>query len=491
MGKRKMKAESQKANNQKANNTEQANDAGKIPEPPQGWQRFVWLGPGFLWMVSAAGSGEMLFTPRVAAQYGYALLWALLAAVILKWFINREVGRFAVCTGATVLEGFRRLPGPKNWAVWVIVVPQLVVAAASLAGLAAAAATALILVLPGDVRLWMIISICASTALVLYGKYKGLEWTARILAVVLAVASLAAAISVFPSVNELLSGLIPRVPAGVDYGEILPWLGYMLSGAAGMMWYSYWVTAKGYGAAGRNKKAKKDEKTESENAEDDNSNSEFLDPKKLDEAERKKLGGWLTQMSLDTTVAVIGALIITIAFLILGAELLRPRGLVPEENRVAETLGVLLGGVFGAVGYWFMIFAVFIGFWDTVLSDQDGHGRLQANGTRILSEGFGLKGKWTNEKFLKKAFVVVLVTLIPIALYLIFGEPITLLKIAGAIEAAHIPVVTGLMLYLNHRTLPADLRPSWFAFAVTALAGLFFAAFAVIYLVSLIAPDAV
>lgn len=76
------------------------NENGKIPESPQGWKRFVWLGPGFLWMVSAAGSGELLFTARVAAQYGYTLLWALLAAVALKWFINREVGRFAVCTGA-------------------------------------------------------------------------------------------------------------------------------------------------------------------------------------------------------------------------------------------------------------------------------------------------------------------------------------------------------------------------------------------------------
>ena len=470
--------------------SEKISNKGEIPEPPSGFNRLKEIGPGFLWMVSAAGSGELLFTPRVAAQYGYALLWALLAAVILKWFINREVGRFAVCTGGSVLEGFKRLPGPKNWAVWLIVVPQLVVAAASLAGLAAAAATALVLVLPGDVRLWMIVSISASAALVLYGKYKGVEWAARVLAIVLALASLAAAISVFPGAAELLSGLIPRVPAGVDYGEILPWLGYMLSGAAGLMWYSYWVTAKGYGAAGVNRKGKKVQNSESETAENHTQN-EFLDPKNLAETERRKLSGWLTQMSLDTTVAVIGALIITIAFLILGAELLRPRNLVPEENRVAETLGVLLGGVFGAIGYWFMIFAVFIGFWDTVLSDQDGHARLQANGTRILSEGFGLKGNWTDEKFLKKAFVIGLVTLVPIALYLIFGEPVALLKIAGAIEATHIPVVTALVLYLNHQTLPADLRPSWISLIATALAGLFFAAFAVIYLVSLIAPDVV
>ena len=61
----------------------------------------------------------------------------------------------------------------------------------------------------------------------------------------------------------------------------------------------------------------------------------------------------------------------------------------------------------------------------------------------------------------------------------------------GLLAERLVGVVTGLMLYLNYKTLPADLRPSWFAFAVTALAGLFFAAFAVIYLVSLIAPDAV
>jgi hypothetical protein len=43
-------------------------------------------------MVSAGGSGELLFRPRVGALYGYALLWALIAAVMLQWFINRLFG---------------------------------------------------------------------------------------------------------------------------------------------------------------------------------------------------------------------------------------------------------------------------------------------------------------------------------------------------------------------------------------------------------------
>ena len=70
-------------------------------------------------------------------------------------------------------------------------------------------------------------------------------------------------------------------------------------------------------------------------------------------------------------------------------------------------------------------------------------------------------------------------------LYLTFGKLVGLLKLAGAIEAAHIPVLAGLILYLNHRALPADLRPSRLTFAITALAGIFFALFAIVYLYQL------
>jgi hypothetical protein len=227
------------------------------------------------------------------------------------------------------------------------------------------------------------------------------------------------------------------------------------------MWYSYWVVAKGYGAA---------RGSTSERTEDDVS----------------KLRGWLAQMTLDCSVAVVGTFVITAAFLVLGTELLRPRGLVPEENRVAEVLGQLLGGVFGPIGFWFMIVAVFVGFWDTVLSDQDGHGRLFANGARLVLEKLGARGRWLDEEWLRKAFVLILVTLLPIGVFLLVGQPVGLLKIAGAIEAAHIPVVTGLTLYLNRTRLPAELQASRLSFATTALAGAFFAVFAAVYLFQLV-----
>lgn len=439
-----------------------------IPQPPQGAEQLKWLGPSFIWMLSAAGSGELLFTPRIAALYGYALLWALLAAVILKWFINREVGRFTVCTGATILEGFKQLPGLKNWAVWLILVPQFAVAVSTVAGMAGAAATALILVTGGTVQLWTVIIILVTAAIVFLGQYNVVETFSSYVGIARTLAVVTAAIFVFPNVRELASGLVPQIPQDVQYQEVLPWLGFMLAGAAGMMWYSYWVDARGYGAT-----ALKQE--------------EPLEVKQLDSEQQQRLQGWVKLMTLSNTLAVVGALLAALAFLILGGELLRPQGLVPQENQVAETLGNLLGNIWGPFGFWFMIAIVFITFCSTTLSVQDGFGRMFADGTQILLQGFGVRqGRWINEKFLRKFYLVALLAVLPIAVYLFFGKPVGLLQTAGAIEAAHIPVVAGLTLFLNHRMLSNRLRPSGLSFWGTVISGLFFAVFAGIYLLQLI-----
>lgn len=447
------------------NYTESQGDR-QILQPPKGKERLAWLGPSFLWMLSAAGSGELLFTPRVAAQYGYTLLWALLAAVILKWFINREVGRFTVCTGATVLQGFGQLPGSKNWAVWLILIPQAFVAVSTVAGLTGAAATALILLTGGTVKLWMPIITIVTAAIIFLGQYKVIDKLASYLGIALFLAIFATAISVSPNLGEAAAGLVPQLPDQVNYQEILPWLGLMLAGAAGMMWYSYWIQARGYGAANLKPQAP-------------------LQPRQMSQEERDRLRGWLKHMTLANTVAVVGALLIAIAFLVLGTELLKPEGLVPEQDQIAETLGKLLGNVWGAFSFWFMIVAVFVTFCSTTLSDQDGFARMFADGTRLLLQGLGIQGRWMQEKRLQQFYIILLLAVLPIVVYLIFGEPVGLLQTAGVIEAAHIPIVTGLVLYLNHHFLPDELRASKLTVGATAIAGLFFAVFALVYLYQL------
>lgn len=416
-------------------------------------------------MLSAAGSGELLFTPRVAAQYGYALIWALLLAVAMKWFINREIGRYTVCTGATFFRGLASLKG-KRWLLWLILVPQLLVAVATIAGLAGAASTAIIVLF--DIPLWIpaVLLIILTSSIIATGQFKTIEKLTTILAILISLSILTAAIATGPDVGEMAAGLVPTVPPDTRADEVLSWLGFMLAGAAGLMWFSYWTAARGYGAASLH-------------------HTEPIDPAQLPEDQKRELKGWIKHLTIANTLAVLGALVIAFAFLILGTELLKPEGLLPEENKVARVLGQLMGGVWGIIGFWFMIAAVFITFMSTILSDQDGFGRMFADGTAILVAGGGQPKPWADPARLKKIFVLVLLAILPVITYLLAGEPVGLLKLAGVIEAAHIPVVTALILYLNHKTLPPGLKPGLASIIGTGLAALTFTAFAVVYVLQL------
>lgn len=438
----------------------------EIPAPPKGKERLKWLGPAFLWMLSAAGSGELLFTPRIAAQYGYMLIWAMVLAVSLKWFINREIGRYTVCTGASFFVGLNSLSEKSHWLLWVILVPQAVVAVSLVAGLAGAAATAMVLLFKIPLAIPAIVLVALTAAIILLGQYKLVEKATTIAAIIVSLAILAAAIATGPDSGELIKGFVPNLPNNINFGEVLPWLGFMLAGAAGLMWFSYWTEARGYGAAALPR-------------------PDPIDTNTINDESKNSLKGWIKHMTIANTLAVIGALVIAFAFLILGTELLKPKQLVPEENKVAETLGRLLEGVWGRFGFWFMIAAVFITFVSTMLSSQDGFSRMFSDGTAILARKANAAKRWTDLKFLQRVFVIVLLCIFPVITYLLAGEPVGLLKVAGVIEACHIPVVALLVLYLNRKTLGPGLRPGLATSILTAFAGLFFAVFAIVYILQL------
>jgi Mn2+/Fe2+ NRAMP family transporter len=438
----------------------------KVHKAPKGNERIKWLGPAFLWMLSAAGSGELLFTPRIAAQYGYTLIWAMILAVVLKWFINREIGRYTVATGASFFVGLSSISEKSRWLLWLILIPQAVVAVSIIAGLTGAAATAFIEIIEMPLLIPAIFLVIITAGIIFLGQYKVVEKVTTIVAIIISLAVLAAAVSTRPDLNEMAKGFALTLPADTKIDEVLPWLGFMLAGAAGLMWFSYWTEARGYGAAAMKK-------------------PEPLDTKASDADERKTLKGWIKHMTIANTMAVTGALIIAFAFLILGTELLKPKGLIPEENKVAKILAELLKGVWGTFGFWFMIVAVFVTFISTMISSQDGFSRMFADGTAILTGKSKMHGRWKDPAFLQKLFLVTLLCILPAVLYVIIGEPVGLLKVAGAIEACHIPVVAFLVLYLNRSTLHKELRPAAASTIFTAVAGLFFAVFAVVYILQL------
>lgn len=436
-----------------------------VPEAPKGLNILKWVGPGIIWSVSAIATGELLFTPRVAAQYGYTVLWVLFLGIFLKALIAREIGRFAVVTGGSLLYGIRDLPGPRNWGIWLIIVPQLFVAVATTAGIIGATASAIILVVPLPFVLLGLIALAVSVTLVYLGRYTAVERVSTVVSVATTVGLIITASAVFPPPGELAAGLIPQFPPNVDFNEILPWLGLMMSGAAGLMWYSHWLVARGYGSAG------------AEEVRDDAP----LEVAELNSMERSRLKRWLRTMTIVTAVAVLAVLLLMISLMILGTELLMPLGLVPEGQEITEVLSRLLGEVWGPVGAWALILAAFFSFWSTSIANLDGWGRMLTEGSLFIKEQTAPRSK-LGTQFFRNLYLLGLMGVLPAVLFALNPQPVTFLIIAGIIEVVHTPIVAFFTLRLNRRTLPPELRPSVITNVLMFSAATFFTGFAAYYI---------
>lgn len=461
-----------------------------VSQAPEGRAKLRWYGPGLLWMLSAVGTGSILFTPRVASLYQYELLWLMLLVVFLMWVMIREIARFSVVTGYTMLEGMHTLGGPRDWAVWVIYVPQLFAAAVGIAGLCAVVGSTLGNFLLGGNQVWGLVVLLLCTALTATGRYALIENLSRNLAIVLLLLVVVSAAIVFPGVSRVTSGFQISWPDDSNLYVILPWVGTILAGSMGIVWFGYWTATRGYGGglAGREH------------------DEEVVDREKRTKKESqarqtrvRRAGEWLPVVSGTAALGCIAGLVVLLSFMVLGAELLAPQNLLPQGTDVAIDLGVMLSNIWGPVGKWLMLAIVVIALAGSVLANQDGWGRSFADMTLILLRSARharapglivsavrfLEKKYRRTLFTRsvfKRFYILTVTgIIPAIIILLFKDPVKVMSASGIIAAVHTPFIVFVALYVNLTRLPKPLRPSGFFVVSTGFAGLFYFAFAVLY----------
>lgn len=467
-----------------------------VPEAPKSWSALRWYGPGLLWMLSAVGTGSILFTPRVAAAYEYQLLWLLLVIVFFMWIMIREMARFSMVTGKTMLEGIYTLGGPKGWAVWFIFVPQLIAAAVGIAGLSGVVGSALQSVLPGSTTLYGILLVALCTLFVASGRYGAIERLSRLLALVLMVMVVVSAAVVSPDMSALIAGLRPSWPEQTDLYIVLPWVGTILAGSMGIVWFGYWTATRGF--SGGLESSDKDDECEEEAAADQSDIAS-------NEGERiSHIKRWVSVMTGTATLGVVGGLVVIAAFLVLGAELLAPTGEVPQGTDVAVDLTRLFSDIWGQAGEFLLLIAMIIALGGSVLANQDGWGRSFADMTLILSRDQRQSDKphklfirservarsvgihLFQRRHLKRLFIIVVTGVIPVGILLVFKNPVSVMSASGIIAAMHTPFIALISLYVNRTRLPAELRPNWFETIAMTASGLFYTGFAGLYLWDLV-----
>ena len=183
-----------------------------IKTPITGLAVLAVLGPSVVWASEYIGSGEVILATRNGAIFGTGILWVVISGIFLKFWIGMSGARYTVCTGEGMIDMFARMPGPKNWAVWMVLVAQCITAAIAIGSIATAAGVFLSSILPVSHAIggWVITVFAFLVAW--RGKFNWIKIVMSMLVLVMIIGVMWVAVVVFPGWDVFFRGFIPIIP---------------------------------------------------------------------------------------------------------------------------------------------------------------------------------------------------------------------------------------------------------------------------------------
>ena len=330
------------------------------------------FGPGAIIASVTIGSGETVFASRGGAIFGYALLWCFVGGGLMKFVQLYTAARYMTLTGEHPIERWKYLPGPQGWAVWILAIMTVLCFPLWLSGLPKMLGGLAVWIfgfeelgLWGDARVWGTAFVVIAITITMIQSYGSLEKFQTIVVSLLLVSILTAAAAARPEWLEVLLGTVmptlpayeawvvskyPAVAARSAWVELGSYLGAIGGGTQDYFGYIGMLREKAWGLLGR-----KAQTTESgvEIASD---------------GENVRLGkAWLRAPFIDTAVSFACVVIFTLAFVILGAAVLQPQKIVPDNAQLLSVQADFLTRLHPVLLYFYQ-FGVFIAFFGTIMA---------------------------------------------------------------------------------------------------------------------------
>lgn len=454
-----------------------------IQEPPKSlWQALRKIGPGIVLAGSIVGSGELIITTGLGAEFGFVFLWLVLFSCIVKVFVQIELGRYAISSGLPTLAALNGLPGPRaraHWLVWWWFF-MLLATVTQLGGIIGGIAQALHLLVPqiplfhvitkvpvgSDQVLTLGLPICgiiialAAIVILLSGGYRMIEKLTTVLVVsVTALTVLGVfALQYTPyklTLGHIATGLAFTVPAAANWvDKAFSCFGITGVGANELYYYPYWCIEKGY--------------------------AKWTGPNTGDADWTRRAKGWMRVLHLDAWVSMLVFTAATVSFYLLGAAVLHPQGLVPKNEEMIRVLSQMYVPSFGAWTATAFLVGAFVVLFKTLYVSGAGHSRLTTDFFG-LARFVDMSDPETRRLWIRG--LCVFYVLLALALYWIFGgkNPAGMVVFGGIVQAATLPIITGATMYLRYKKLDPRLKPSplsdlclWFAFITITAAAVYF-----------------
>ncbi len=396
---------------------------------------------------TAIGTSHLILSPVAGARFGYELIWLVLVSHVFKYPAFEFGPRFAIATGVSLIRGYQRVPGPKNWAVWAFLATTVLQGLTLLAGMLSVTA-AILLASFGTLSLttWVILIGVAIIALHRAGKYPALALGSKIAMLVLAVVSIVAFVAAPPRLSDLAQMVVPSIPAG-SLVLVAAILGLMPTGINVAIWHSLWAL------------------------------EQLDDWKKITEDKK----GLLRLAAVDLKVGYVLSAVLAVVFVSLGANLLLPRGLTPAGIDVAVTLSKIYTEVLGAWMYPVFMLAAFAAMFSTTYSVMDGFPRTFST---LLQTLFPDREDLRREA--DPAYWIFMAVIFTTAIFVNynFPNPVLMVQFIGLVSLAVAPLLYGLNYYCVTRLIEdPSMRPSH-GLRLWGLAGFWFMTAAVVFALS-------
>jgi Mn2+/Fe2+ NRAMP family transporter len=393
------------------------------------------LGPGLIITASIVGSGELIVTPKLGASAGFTLLWFIILGCVLKVFIQVELGRFTLARGLTTLETMNLVPGPRvvvSWLLWLWLL-MFLATVFQVAGMVGGLASILSLAGVTLAKSTVAVVIGAVTALLLVvGRYKLVEVASTAMVVAFTLCTMVAVIALqftpyAITTNQLAEGLSFHLPP--SFTVAFAAFGIIGVGASELIYYPYWCIEKGY----------------ARNVGPANDTPEW--------GERAR--GWMRVLRADAWVSCLIYTSATLAFYLLGAAVLHAKGLDVTNADMIPVLSQMYQETFGAWSLWLFLIGAFAVLYSTVFVATASNARLLVDALAV----FRVKTYATDaERQRDVRWLCVLVPAAWVALYLIWGSPVTLVFIGAVAQGLMIPFLALAALWLNYRRNDPALR---------------------------------
>lgn len=411
-------------------------------------------GPGIVLAASIVGSGELIATTTLGAQVGYTALWIILLSCAIKPIVQAEMGRYIIASGETGLAGFNHVPGPRlkvNWVVWlwaIMVLFTMMQVGAMFGGVA----QVMNLLVPAiSVNVWVLIFAVITLALLLGGGYDRVERFAMVKVGLFTMLTLMSAVLLirmpqYFSWSALLDGFKFQLP-GAGISTAVAVFGITGVGASELFMYPYWCVEKGY--------------------------ARFTGEYDGSTAWNKRARGWISVMHLDIIASMFIYTIATLAFYLLGAGILHGMGKVPSSNDMIPVLSNIYTQTLGEWSLWLFYLGAVVTLYGTIFASIAAQSRMYADMVRLMG---GFKSEDYNARVLYRNGFILILTIIPVTLFLFFTSPVWMVKVGGIAQASMLPVIGVSTLYLRYRRLPRDIEPRpwvtyglWLATAIIIL----------------------